>query len=99
MHFVAIVPLGLAILYLLIKAFVITVLVIIAILAYAIYAIFFKKEKQEKLEEEYDDGIDWDKLMEKQEEESAEFYRRIGRMEQKLDDVEEKAGLKKRSRK
>jgi len=100
MHFVAIVPLVLAIFFVVLKVIAIGTLLIIAGICYLIYHFFFKKDEPEEEEkDEYDDDIDWNKLMEEQRKDDAEFYRQIGRIEQQLDDIEENVGIKKRRKK
>jgi hypothetical protein len=103
MHFIAVVPLGLAILWVIFKGIVIFSFVIIACIigsiAWAIYAIFFKKDEP-KVEERNPEAEYWEEMMEQQRKDDAEFYKRMGRLEQQLEDLEQVAGTKKkRSRK
>ena len=98
MHFVTLVPLSLAIVLVVLKFFAIGALIIIALIVWAIYVAFFKKEESEP-EQRNPEGEFWDKMMEKQEKDDAEFYRNIGRLEQQLDDIEERVGRKPKRRK
>jgi hypothetical protein len=103
MQFVSLVPLWLGITFVivmaLLKAAFIAIVVIVGLIAWIIYEIFFKEEKKESEEEEVEPGVDfWDKMMEEQNRNDADFYRRIGRMEQQLDDLEEVAGISKKKR-
>lgn len=98
MQFITIVPLGLAILWVVFKFLAIGVLLIIGLIIWGIYVAFFKKEKEPE-DERNPEAEFWDKMMEKQEKDDAEFYRNIGRLEQQLDDIEERVGRKPKRRK
>ena len=98
MHFITVVPLGLAILWVIFKFVAIGVFLIVALIVWVIYAVFFKKEKEPE-EERNPEGEFWDKMLEQQEKDDAEFYRNIGRLEQQLDDLEERVGYKPKTRK
>ena len=106
MHFVSLVPLSLGITFVVVmailKGIAILTIALIALFAWIIYVAFFKKDEPEKEEEhdEYDREIEyWDKKMRQQQKEDAEFYRQIGRLEQQLDDVEKKVGIKRKRKK
>jgi len=100
MHFVALVPLSLAITFVVVmailKAIAIVVIAMIALLAWVIYIAFFKKDEPEIQEkDEHDLEIEsWDIEMRRQQEEDAEFYKKMGRLEQQLDDMETKVWYK-----
>jgi hypothetical protein len=105
MHFVALVPLSLAITFVVVmailKAIAIVVIAVIALIAWIIYVAFFKKDEPEIQEkDEYDLEIEyWDRELRKQQREDAEFYRRMGRLEQQLDDTEKRVGIKRKRNK
>lgn len=104
MHFVTIIPLGIAILLMIIKGFFIGLLLIIGLIVWGIYALFFKSDKPKEEEgDEWDQAMRksereiefWDRKMREQQEDDAEFYRRIGKLEQQLEDLENQVGMKK----
>lgn len=104
MHFVSLVPLSTGIAFVIVMAIIkgvfLLTIAVIALIAWLIYHFFFKKDEPEEEEkDEYNDDTDWDRLMEEQRKNDAEFYRQIGRIEQQLDDIEEKANIKKRRKK
>lgn len=122
MHYVALVPLGAAVAFSLIKGFVIVGLIFLALfiwMLYEFYLILTGKDKKKKKkdedriwylyekndpdeEDDHDEEMAyWDRMMREQQEQDAEFFKKIGRLEQKLDDLEEYAGTtkKRRSRK
>lgn len=105
MHFVALVPLSLAITFVVVmailKAIAIVVIAVIALIAWIIYVAFFKKEEPEIQEkDEHDLEIEyWDREMRRQQGEDAEFYKRMGRLEQQLDDTEKRVGIKRKRKK
>jgi uncharacterized membrane protein (DUF106 family) len=102
MHFVSLVPLSLGILFVVVvamaKAAALLIIAVIGLVVWLIYELFFKKEEVE--EEERDPEAEfWEKMLEDQERGNEEFYKEIGRLEQKLDDLEESAGITKKRRK
>ncbi len=105
MHFVSLVPLSLGITFVVVmailKGIAILVIGLIALIAWVIYVAFFKKEEsKEKEKDEIDLEIEyWERKTREQIEEDAEFYRKMGRLEQQLDDIEKHVGLKKRRKK
>jgi hypothetical protein len=88
MHYITFVPLSLAILWVTFKVFAIGFLLILALIGWAIYVIFFKKDEPE-VEERDPEAEFWDDMMEKQREDDAEFYKTIGRIEEKQKELEE----------
>ena len=92
MHFITFVPLSLAILWVVFKVaaigFLLITAIIIATIVWAIYVLFFKKDEPE-VEERDPEAEFWDSMMDKQREDDAEFYKTIGKIEQKQKELEE----------
>jgi hypothetical protein len=103
MHFVSLVPLSLGILFVVVvamaKAAALLIIAVIGLVVWLIYELFFKKEEVEEEEERDPEAEFWEKMLEDQERGNEEFYKEIGRLEQKLDDLEESAGITKKRRK